>query len=344
MRQTIYYIVHILVLVIFVAAYFLRIFISAGLYKTNWTEVEHLKYNVVDAGLSFYLHVGLVYFSYWLFPAKYLAKSKVLQFFTGLATCYIAYYFFFYGGRFYFQNILGYEFYTFQVFVFWQFFLGTTFLIALGNGLRIIIEWSKDASERHLLEKQNFQSEATLLKYQLNPHFLFNTLNNIDSLIIDESPYASPALNKLSDLMNYMIYESEKEKVFLKDEVAYLQSYVELQKLRFANPGMVQFSVNGDVDGKQIAPMLFISFIENTFKHTSLKNKEGNRIEIRIDVKDNQLHFYCVNTIGAIRKDKSSGVGLNLVKRRLDLLYKKNYNLQINNNGIDFEVKLDLKI
>jgi two-component system, LytTR family, sensor kinase len=193
------------------------------------------------------------------------------------------------------------------------------------------------------LERQNFKSELSLLKNQLNPHFLFNTLNNIDSLINENSPNASLALNKLSEIMRYVVYDSEKELVPLQDEIDYIRNYIALQKLRMANEDIIKFSIKGDLSNKQIAPMLFIPFVENAFKHSSLKNKSENIIEIKIEIGESEFAFHCSNFIANINKDKSSGIGLGLVKKRLDILFKEKYTLSIDNLDNKFVVNLYIK-
>lgn len=217
------------------------------------------------------------------------------------------------------------------------------FIGGLGSLFRIIIDWFTSTQEKSEYEKSKFDSELKLLKYQLNPHFLFNSLNNIDALIQQDNKKASLALNKLSELMRYVIYDSEKDKVFLKDEIKYIENYIDLQKLRFSDKNQITFNYSKDTDNIVVAPMLFITFIENAFKHSSLKNPE-NRIDIKLDVFENQLIFKCNNDMPAskIEKDESSGIGLSLVKKRLDLIYPGDYELKTVNSERHFNVYLKL--
>jgi LytS/YehU family sensor histidine kinase len=140
-----------------------------------------------------------------------------------------------------------------------------------------------------------------------------------------------------------MVYDSEKDFVQLQDEIDYIQNYISLQKLRIPNEDIVRININGDISNKKIAPMLFIPFVENAFKHSSLKDKLGNKIEIKIDIQEHELSFYCFNIIADINKDKSSGVGLELVKKRLGMLYKDKYMLSIDNSTKEFTVNLNIK-
>jgi LytS/YehU family sensor histidine kinase len=223
-------------------------------------------------------------------------------------------------------------------------FLFYLFFAFIGGLFRAFFKWIEQSKQKDNLEKQNMKSELALLKQQINPHFLFNTLNNVDSLINENNPKASLALNNLSDIMRYMIYDSEREKVPLKEEVAYIESYISLQKLRVANESKITFDLSGNIDSKQIAPMLLITFIENAFKHSSLRKTE-NSIIIRLDVLENQINFSCINSLynSPVKKDESKGIGLELIKKRLELIYPKSYELKIDQNKQNFAVELKIK-
>ena len=224
-------------------------------------------------------------------------------------------------------------------FLFYMFFAFT------GSLFRYLFKWIEQNKQRDNLEKQNLKSELALLKYQVNPHFLFNTLNNVDALIHESAEKASLALNKLSEIMRYMIYDSEKERVLLTDEVKYIESYISLQKLRIADENKISFNISGNIGSIRIAPMLFITFIENAFKHSSLK-KTGNNIIIKLDVLENQINFSCTNGISfsPTEKDETSGVGLELIKKRLELIYPKAYELKIDKIDQCFTVNLKINI
>ena len=132
------------------------------------------------------------------------------------------------------------------------------------------------------LENKNNQMELALVKSQINPHFLFNTINNIDVLIEKDAVKASAYLNKLSDIMRFMLYETKEERTPLKQELTYIEKYIDLQRIRTSNPNYVNYNVEGKPDNLVIAPMLFIPFIENAFKHA-----ENKKIENAINIKDN---------------------------------------------------------
>jgi len=185
--------------------------------------------------------------------------------------------------------------------------------------------------------------ELALVKSQINPHFLFNTLNNIDVLIQQDAIKASVYLNKLSDIMRFMLYETKTERIELSKELTYIEKYIELQKIRTSNLNYVNYAVEGNTDGLLIAPMLFIPFIENAFKHAENKKME-NAINIRIVIKHDRIEFKCENNYSddnQINHDES-GLGNELIQKRLELLYPKKHKLEITNSDNTYKVNLIL--
>lgn len=224
---------------------------------------------------------------------------------------------------------------------------GTVVIIMMGFFISTIAretrEWYVQEKERKEMEKQQLISELSFLKSQVNPHFLFNSLNGIYALAIKKSDKTPDAVLQLSDLMRHMLYESEKEEVALEKEVEYLQNYIQLQKLRLPGEAQVTFDVEGDISGKNIAPMLFIPFIENGFKHGV--DADGVAIQIKMKVEGNALTFDMMNSISkAASKDPVSGIGLTNVRKRLDLLYAGNYYLNYRESNGRFIVHLQLKL
>ncbi|GHS96394.1 histidine kinase [Bacteroidia bacterium] len=204
------------------------------------------------------------------------------------------------------------------------------------------IDWYNTKQRQKELEKQNLQSELALLKNQINPHFLFNTLNNIDSLIKTNPNHASQSLIELSDMMRYMLYETKPERVPLQKELEYIENYMKLQKLQYGNTQLVEYSVSGNPDEIQVAPMLFIPFIENAFKHCTDKEKI-HAIRFSFEIGTTLIYFQSSNISDdkhLISKDSSNGVGLETVKRRLEILYPNRYSLQIDKKNDLFCVSL----
>ena len=196
------------------------------------------------------------------------------------------------------------------------------------------------------LEKRSIRSELGVLRSQVNPHFLFNVLNNIDSLIYEDKDKASNAIFLLSKIMRYMLKESNQEKAQLKNEVDYIENYIELAKLSFEDPDFLKFNLTGDLSGKQIPPLLFIPIIENTIKHC---NKQSKSPGIIIDFNvENQ--FIELKTSNHIKRNDfklpntGSGNGMKNVEKRLKLLYKEDYVFDVKNNMDKFEVYLKVPL
>lgn len=213
----------------------------------------------------------------------------------------------------------------------------------LGLVMRGFITSYGDIDLKDELTKKNYDMELALVKSQLNPHFLFNTINNIDVLISRDAQQASAYLNKLSDIMRFMLYETKSEEVLLETELLYIGKYIDLQKIRSANPRYVSYEVLGDPAGLVVAPMLFLPFIENAFKHAENKKIE-NAIRIRFDISQQRILFACENHYNPLQGSNldHGGLGNGLIVRRLELLYPQRHRLQIGNAGNLYTVELSI--
>jgi two-component system, LytTR family, sensor kinase len=219
----------------------------------------------------------------------------------------------------------------------------TGFLIVISSLLKFSVDWFANNTVRRNLETEKKDMELQFLKSQLNPHFLFNSLNNIYSLAYQKSDKTADAILKLSEIMRYMIYESNDSWVNLSKEIAYLQSYIELQKLRFKDGAAVEMIINGEIDGQHIVPLILISFVENAFKH-GIANDVKDPIRINIIANQKILHFSVTNKKNTANKDGMGGVGLNNVERRLQLLYPDRFKLNIVNSATHYTTELMLDI
>jgi LytS/YehU family sensor histidine kinase len=193
-----------------------------------------------------------------------------------------------------------------------------------------------------LLENANLNAEVNFLKSQINPHFLFNTLNGIYSLARNKSDQTETAVLKLSDLMRYVLYESGEKKVELAKDIQYLSNYVDLQRLRLSSKVTVHYQVKGNIEGHYIAPLLLISFIENAFKH-GISYTNSSFIQVEIIVFEKTLTLFVENPI-IETNSFAGGVGLKNVMRRLELLYPGKYSLAIVNSGRLHVVNLKLNL
>lgn len=224
-------------------------------------------------------------------------------------------------------------------------FFPVLYFNVFGFLFKTFIEWIKDRKIKAEFEKDKIASQLELLKSKLNPHFLFNTLNNIDVLIQEEPNKASEFLKKLSEILRFMLYESNVDRVPLSKEIEYIRKYIDLQKIRTANLDFVKFEITGDPNGKIVAPMIFIHFIENAFKFASNKKIE-NAVNIKFEISDNTLSFYCNNhkNISDESNRDKNGLGIDLIKQKLDLIYKKNYNLHIKDEDNWYNVNLEIQL
>ena len=207
--------------------------------------------------------------------------------------------------------------------------------------IRGFATWFEELKLKEELRKKNHAMELALVKAQLDPHFLFNTINNIDVLILKDANEASIYLNKLSDIMRFMLYETKTDEIPLEKEIEYIEKYIELQKIRTANTNYINFSKEGSADDKIIAPMVFAPFIENAFKHTTNK-KVDQAITINLKIEETKVTFECINKYNKGRKlqKERSGLGNELIQKRLNLLYPDRHQLEMINEDEIYRVHL----
>lgn len=212
---------------------------------------------------------------------------------------------------------------------------------ATGLVMRGFMTWYDDLKRKQELDLRHFETELALVKSQINPHFLFNTINNIDVMITMDAERASLFLNKLSSIMRFMLYETRDQKIPLQKELDYINDYVELQKVRTSRPESFIFSVEGDPGGLQIAPMLFIPFIENAFTYS--QNCVIPSVRISFAITATALVFTCENNY--VAADKSiGGLGKELINRRLALIYPGKHDLQENRDTQTYGVTLKISL
>lgn len=210
-----------------------------------------------------------------------------------------------------------------------------------------IILWLLDISEKRALQKRQLESENALLllKAQLNPHFLFNSLNNIDILIEESPKIASDYLKKLSDILRYVLYETKEDETTLAREIEQISNYIELQKIRTANASYVDFEVDGMAGDQKIVPMIFLPFIENAFKFSKNKSVE-HAIVIRFEVAKDFVRMHCKNyyEVNHLNVIKNEGLGIETIRQRLNLLYPRKHVLTIEELDNWFTVSLKIKL
>jgi two-component system, LytTR family, sensor kinase len=223
-------------------------------------------------------------------------------------------------------------------------YLSITTLLKLSKAWFKLME-SKNQLIR--LEKEKYNAELLFLKSQVNPHFLFNTLNNIYCLALKKNPLAPHSLLKLAGVMRYMIYESTGEFVSLEKEISYIHNYIDLQRLRTRDDTSIIFEVTGTVISQQVAPLIFIVFIENSFKHGIKSAINHSFVHIKISVENQDLFLTVKNSKGIVdevENERFAGLGVNNVKKRLELLYKEKYSLMVEETEDIYAVELTLNL
>jgi two-component system LytT family sensor kinase len=223
-----------------------------------------------------------------------------------------------------------------------------TYLFILATSMAFQMIQDRISSDKRAKEKENenLKTELAFLRSQVSPHFMFNVLNNMVSLARKQSDQLEPSLIKLSSLMRYMLYETDEEKVPLEREIEYLQSYIDLQQQRFGKKVKVSVSLEMADGHYELEPMLLIPFVENAFKHGTGMIEDA-QIDIALKVENNILNFTVRNKFNEESKeikDKTSGIGLTNVKRRLSLLYGKNHNLWLTTKDNWFLVSLQINM
>jgi len=295
--------------------------------------------------------LGFYYVNGFVFIDKFLARKKILLYILLSLGCFFLY---LYGfnyisrtatetqnylrehGRDVRMNRLPKYFYFFSAAPI------TLFLISwIGSSMaNIVSRWFSAEQLKEEMSKQQLETELSFLKSQVNPHFLFNTLNSIYTLAVTSNPNTADSVLKLSRIMRYTLEEARNNYVQLNAEVEFIQSYIDLQRMRMNDNVQVNVSVDGDTNLAQVPPLIFIAFVENAFKY-GISAHHPSTVSVRIAAKDNNLEFYCENDIFPNNpKQEGTGTGIVNVQRRLELLYGKQYTLNIDDSGEKFKVEL----
>ena len=231
-------------------------------------------------------------------------------------------------------------------------FIGELYVIGLTTAIKMTIDYVKNQRRTRELEKINMDTELSMLKSQLQPHFFFNTLNNLYSLTLDKSDQAPETVLKLSELMSYIIYQGNQKQVELAKEVHHIHHYLDLEKLRFGQRLNIEFEITGLMGGHSIPPLILLPFIENAFKHGTC-NKTGKiPLTIALEIKEKQLTFFVRNLKnnaeeggnGLRLPQNGQGIGLKNTKRRLGLLYPDQHQLHIDEDEDHYSVNLKIPL
>jgi LytS/YehU family sensor histidine kinase len=208
----------------------------------------------------------------------------------------------------------------------------------------LVKHWIKKQQEWMQAEKEKVSAQLQLLKAQLHPHFLFNTLNNIYSFALESSPKTPEMILKLSSLLSYMLYDCKADEVLLEKEVEVMKNYIDLEKERYGDKIDISVNIEGDIQDKYIIPLLILPFLENAFKHGTSEQLDNPWMSVDIAVKDLTLKCKVVNSKNEFVPFHENGVGINNVRKRLEFLYPGKYDLKLADEGEFFVVSLLLEL
>ncbi len=226
---------------------------------------------------------------------------------------------------------------------FYSHFILSILIVGFNIAVKLMFKSLRDEEMMKELERHNLQSELEYLKYQINPHFFMNTLNNIHALVDLDSEKAKTSILELSKMMRYVLYESSNKTVSLSREIKFLINYIELMRLRYTDKVSIEVSMPGELPNIEVPPLLFISFIENAFKH-GVSYQKDSFIHVCMQVEDQQLLFQCSNSNWKKGDGKHCGIGLENIRKRLRLLYGEDYVLSIEEVADCYNVLLIIPI
>ena len=210
-------------------------------------------------------------------------------------------------------------------------------------GVKFYFKTRDDQKKLLRLEKENLEQQLEYLKYQINPHFFMNTLNNIHALVDIDAEKAKSTILELSKMMRFILYEGDKQGVPLTREFDFIRNYITLMELRYTDKVQIRVNLPQQAPDRLIPPLMLITFIENAFKH-GISYQHPSFIDIMVDVQDDRLHFTCNNSKAEKSNPEKGGVGLTNVRQRLKLLYDNNYTLHIQDNPDTYQVQLTIPL
>jgi len=304
-------------------------------------------YSINSNIVTLSLEIIFTYYTIYFLIERFIVTKKYVHFFVFFSFS-LAIFYFIRTGLIYllvtkdiWPEKIGSEPFTFDHIA--EVSIGTIYIVAFAATIKLTYEWLLEKKQNEELQKIQLQTELSFLKTQIQPHFFFNTLNNLYALVINKSPNAPDVVLKLSEIMQYILYEVKEPKVSLLKAINYIYSYLELEKLRYGDQVKSDIEIVGNIDDVEIPPLLFLPFIENCFKHGKIN--DHIKVDIRFEIQDNFLFFTVINNFENIDNNNSNqGIGIENVKRRLQLLYGENASLTTKINKNKFKVLLKLPI
>ncbi|MBA4053555.1 MAG: sensor histidine kinase [Marivirga sp.] len=326
-----------------------------------WQAAHNILFSVYSIKYCFYVvfqAIGVYFNLYFLIP-RFLEKGYYLRYLTLLLITILVtaaliipgYYVSAWLSDLSFEELFNRDPRNFMFFFQINTLPSTVASVTLGMSVKLAKNWVQAKQKEQTLEKEKLETELKFLKSQINPHFLFNTINSIFVLIHKNPQMASESLAKFSDLLRYQLYECNEHEIPLDQELTYLENFIELQKLR-QDHNYIELSLNIEQRNSgnlSIAPFVLMPFIENAFKHVSQQKDKSNWIRMNLRFDNDQLLFNISNSFskpinGSSELIQANGIGLKNVQRRLDLMYPGNYKLSVQRDDVKFKVNLQLSL
>jgi two-component system, LytTR family, sensor histidine kinase AlgZ len=303
---------------------------------------------ILDATTHVLIMAGIAYMNYFYYLPRFLKHKSVgrylLEFIAPVALTIIFHIYLkrlIYGGD---ENGRAAFLYSTRFMV--QHSSSVLFIVIFIGMLRFAEDWFQLEARKKEIENEKLTAELRFLKAQINPHFLFNTLNNLYYLAFTQSPNTTVVIDKLSQMMRYMIYDSNHPKVPLSKEIEYMENYISLEKLRLDNQVPICLEIKGNPAPVMLEPFLFITFLENAFKHGVSNNAADSWVKAEIKVENNHCTYTVENSVLSAKENHEgkSGIGLQNLRRRLELSYPDRHTLQINETPEKYRVQLILEL
>ena len=305
-----------------------------------------MPYFVACVSVRIALLIVIAYLNLHYFLPKYLLRKRYFTYFTVV-----------------FVSVLGYltvqslfDFYLYGYVIgpmrnsdlmesLWYNFFSTLWYLGLMLALKLSMDWYGQQLLIQKITVEKLNAEVNFLRAQVNPHFLFNILNNLYALTLKKSELAPDVVLKLSEMMEYMLYDSTDAKVLLEKEIAYLSNYIELERLRFSTESAISLNINAELKGHEIAPLLLLPLVENAFKHGLSKQNENSWLNVDVALNNETLTVNIENSKPtSVAKKGKGGIGLENLRKRLDLLYPAKHRFELEDKKNAFHARLLIEL
>jgi two-component system, LytTR family, sensor histidine kinase AlgZ len=327
------------------------VYLSFFIYRvTSFQRGSEIDWNKIFTVASIQVSFALVisYLNYFYFLPRFLNDKNGWRYFAQFAMAFTVLFLIrLYLERFIIGRFFGNDEYLYESRFIVQVIITNIFIVIFLGMIRFAVDWFEFEARKKSIENEKLTAELNFLKAQINPHFLFNTLNNLYYLAYTKSPNTPEVIAKLSQMMRYMIYDSNSPLVPLSKEIEYMENYISLERLRLNDQIPIRFKVDGDAQRFMVTPFIFITFLENAFKHGVSNNNPKAWVNIAIHLNETECLYEVENSkVQSVKIDgeEKSGLGLQNVKRRLELSYPEQYELTVNDRPDSYKVKLRITL